>query len=483
MTITKSIAEELASIELGDERLNRRAGQVLARLLESPLASPTAAMHGWAETLGAYRLLDHPECTLEAILRAHQQSVLARVRTQPRVLLIQDTTELDYTSKKKQTGRGPLAEKGRQGYFLHTQWAVNEDRVPLGSWGWQVHARDPEVGIASKRKSKRIEQKESYRWLEGYRQACSLSEQAPGVEVISCADREGDVYEVFVEWQQRQQDGLPTAEWLIRCNQNRAILQDDTALARSAMGKAGLLIEQVQQTPVVGGAWFEVRTREQNKKLKGIRRRTIREGRRVRQEIRAQRVSLRPPDRRGHKLPTVSIWVVMATEVDPPSGQEPIDWTILTSKPVENLEQALDVIQWYLARWEIEVFHRVLKSGCKIEELQFKDVTRIKPLVALYAIVAWRILYLTKLGRECPDLPCDVVFAEEEWKSICLIRRGPQGIVKKPSLQEMILLIASFGGHIGRRSDGPPGPEAMWRGMQCLRCFALAWQMFGKNTS
>jgi hypothetical protein len=173
----------------------------------------------------------------------------------------------------------------------------------------------------------------------------------------------------------------------------------------------------------------------------------------------------------------------MATEVDPPPGQDPINWTLLTSKPVESLEQAVELIQWYQVRWEIEVFHRVLKSGCKVEDLQFKEDTRIKPLIALYAIVAWRILYLTKLGRECPDLPCDVVFTEEEWKSICVIRLGPQGLAKKPSLQEVILMIAHFGGYIGRRSDGPPGPEVMWRRMQCLRCFALAWRSFGQNSS
>ncbi len=482
--MNESIANELDSIDLGDARLNRRAGQVLARLMECPLASPTAAMHGWAEMVGAYRLLDHPECTPEAILQAHRQPVLERVRTQSRVLLIQDTTELDYSSKTKQTGRGPLGEADRQGYFLHTQWAVSEHRLPLGSWNWQIHARDPEVGTASERKRRPIEEKESYRWLKGYRHACELVEQAPGVEVISCADREGDIYEVFVEWQRRVQEGLPAAEWLIRCSQNRAILEgDDEIVARSALGEAASLIEEVRQTPAVGGVWFEIRSKEQFRKLKGNRRRSVREGRRVRQEIRVRRVSLRPPGRAGHKLPAVSIWVVMATEVDPPPGQDPIHWTLLTSKPVEDLEQALEAIQWYRARWEIEVFHRMLKSGCKVEELQFKKDTRIQAVIALYAIVAWRILYLTKLGRECPDLPCDVVFAEEEWKSICLIRRGPEGLLKKPSLQEMILLVASFGGYIGRRSDGPPGPEAMWRGMQCLRCFALAWQTFGQNTS
>lgn len=311
--MSQTIAEELAFIDLGDARLNRRARQVLTRFLESPSLSPTAATHGWAETLGAYRLLDHPECTLEAILQAHQQPVLQRVRAHSRILLIQDTTELDYSSKKKQIGRGPLAAADRQGYFLHTQWAVSEDRLPLGSWGWQINARDPEVGIAPERKKKPIEEKESYRWLEGDRAACALAEQAPGVEVISCADREGDVYEVFAEWQQRLQDGLAAAEWLIRCNQNRALLPSDDELT----AKAAPLIEEVRQTPAVGGVWFEIKTKEQFKKVKG----------------------------------------------------------------------------------------------------------------------------------------------------------------------NTHLMIAHFGGYIGRRSDGPPGPEVMWRGMQSLRCFALAWRSFGQNSS
>lgn len=170
------------------------------------------------------------------------------------------------------------------------------------------------------------------------------------------------------------------------------------------------------------------------------------------------------------------------TELDPPPGQDPINWTLLTSMPIEDLAAAVELIELYLARWEIEVFHRVLKSGCKVENLQFKQDNRIKAVLALYVIVAWRILYLTKLGRECPDLPCDVVFAEEEWKSICQISRGTTQAAAKPSLREMILMIAHFGGHAARKRDGPPGPEVMWRGLQCLRCFALAWRSFGHDT-
>jgi len=479
-----SIAEELATLDLGDARINRRTRHVLGRLLESPSVSPTASMHGWAEMMGVYRLAAHPDFTDQAIFQAHRQAVLGRVSEHQRVLLIQDTTELDYSTKKKQLGRGPLSTSERQGYFMHTQWAITEQRLPLGAWHCQIQARAPEIGTAPERKKKPIEQKESFRWLQGYREACELARQAPGVQVISCSDREGDVYEVFAEWQQRVQDGLPAADWLIRCNQNRALLPPgDDACTRAALGQADTLVEEVRQTPAVGCISFKIDTKEQIKRVQGNKHLAVRQGRTVHQEIRVSRVRLRPPHRSGQKLPSVSLWVVMATEVNPPPGQDPINWVLLTSLPVEDIDQAVTILRLYLARWEIEVFHRVLKSGCQVENLQFKQDTRIKPLVALYLIVAWRILYLTKLGRECPELPCDVVFSEEEWKSIAVIRHGPEAVHKKPSLQEMILMIAHFGGYSGRPSDAPPGPEVMWRGLQSLRCFALAWQSFGLNTS
>lgn len=232
--------------------------------------------------------------------------------------------------------------------------------------------------------------------------------------MISCADGEGDIYEVFAKWQKLRLDGLPAPEWLIRCNQDRALLADDQDThIQQVLGPAAKLIEEVPGTPAIGGVWFEVKTKGQFKSVKASNHWTVRQGRRVRQEIRCSRVRLRPPSRPEHKLGPIDIWVVMA----------------------------------------------------------------------LYVIVAWRILYLTKLARECPDLPCDVVFAEEEWKSICQISRETTQASEKPSLREMILMIAHFGGHAGRKGDGPPGPEVMWRGLQCLRCFALAWRSFGHDTS
>jgi hypothetical protein len=360
---------------------------------------------------------------------------------------------------------------------------VTDQRLPLGTWRSQIYARDAEqIGVVSaQRKQTPIEEKESYRWLEGYRSACALAEQAPGVQVISSSDREGDVYEVFAQWHQRRQQNLPAADWLIRCNQNRGVR--NSLVQALVPGVEARLLEQVAQNPVLGAVLFEVSTKEQSKKLKGHRQRTVRQGRKVRQEIRVGLITLRPPPRPGHRLPEVTIGVVMATEIDPPPGQDPLNWVLLTSLPVRDLDEAIAVLELYLARWEIEVLHRVLKTGCRIEKLQLQEDTRLKPAIALYLIVAWRILYLMKLGREGPEMPCDVVFEESEWKPLCVIVRGGPPPRQPPPLREVILMIARFGGYLGRKGDGPPGPEIMWRGLQSLKNFSIAWRSFGPDTS
>ena len=470
------IEEEMGALDLGDERLNRRARHLLGRLWENPQASPKGAMGTHAEMRAAYRFFENPRCQEEAILKPHRQATLERVKKQELVLVIQDTTELDYSRQKKMEGSGPLSVEARQGFFMHSQWVVSGQRLPLGMWQTQIYARHPKVGVSKDRKQKPIEEKESYRWLEGYRQACALAQEAPQTRVVSVSDREGDIYEVFTEGQERRRQGLAAADFVIRCKENRVLSAEPGTLQKH-------LLPAVEHQPVIGGVWFEVRAKEQLKKKHGNRKKTFRQARRVRQIIRVGQVTLRPPWRKGRKLPPVSLWVLQATEVDPPADQDPIHWVILTSLKIGNLKEALEVLRIYMARWEIEVFHRVLKSGCRVEKLQLKAKDRIKPALALYVIVAWRILYLMKLGRQCPQLDCDWVFAEAEWKSLSCVVHGRDAPRLKPTLGQMVTMVAGFGGYKGRKGDGPPGPESIWRGLQALHYITLAWETFGPDTS
>ena len=157
-----------------------------------------------------------------------------------------------------------------------------------------------------------------------------------------------------------------------------------------------------------------------------------------------------------------------------PGKWECAQWLLLTDQAVETFEQAIEVLQWYLCRWQIEIFFKVLKSGCKIEELQLERITRLDPALAFYMMVAWRVLYLTMLGRACPELPCDVVFGDEEWKAAYIVCKKQPPPEEPPTLDCMIRMVAGFGGFLNRKHDGFPGPKTIWIGIQRCRDFAVA---------
>jgi len=415
-------------------------------------------------------------------LAPHRQCVVERAKGFGCVAVIQDTTELDYTKKKHLEDTGAIDGNERRGFFAHPQFVVSEEGLALGLLDAGLFAREEDDSKARDR-HRPIEQKESYRWVKGYGMACAFAAEVPGVEVFSISDREGDIFEIFELWQNRRDEGLPVAEWIIRATQDRALLHPVTGevLAASLFEKAG-------QGQELGRIEFVLKERRQRKRVKRSTRVTMRCGREVRQRICALQVTPRVPYRRGHKLSKVSFWVVLAEEIDPPQGADPVRWILLTSTPVETFAQAQRILKLYLARWQIEVFFRVLKTGCRVEELQLKKQQAVFNALVLYMIVAWRILYLVHLGRECPDLPCSAVFEEAEWKSAVAVARKKYGKTKtlrieaqirEPSLGEMIGLVARFGGYLARKSDPPPGAQALWQGIMRVCNYAEAWEAFG----
>ena len=192
--------------------------------------------------------------------------------------------------------------------------------------------------------------------------------------------------------------------------------------------------------------------------------------------VQAARVRLQAPQRTGKKLAAVDVNVVLAREVNPPPGEEPIEWILVTSLPIDTVEAVLQVISYYCCRWQIEIYFRVLKSGCKVEESQLEKAERFKPYLALCMIVAWRVLYVMTLGRQCPDLPCDAVFDEDEWQAVYTVVKEEPAPKTPPSLGTIVVLIAMLGGYMNRKGDGEPGPKAMWIGLQRMTDLRLAWQ-------
>lgn len=496
------IDSEFSNLDLGDKRRSARLRTLLQCMLDSPMKQIAFACRGWAETIGAYRLLNNKRVKSKAILAPHREATIERARQHDCVAVAQDTTELDYSRKKSLKGTGPLTQE-RRGFYAHTQFVVSRDRLPLGVIGTNIFARDDE-DFRRKRKHDPIEQKESYRWIQGYLECCEFKAELGTTEVLSISDREGDIYELYDCWRKRLSEGKSAAQWLVRASQDRALLGEDGKPLRKEADNSEIthLFEQVRQGRALGEIQFQVKAAQQKKKVKGSTVITQRQARLVRQRITVCEVTPRPPQRKGGKAggrqcEPVSFHAVLAEEIDTPEGQEPITWLLLTSRRIASFEDAKELIGYYLGRWEIEVFHRVLKTGWRVEEVQLRDSDALINAVTLYMIVAWRILYQTNVGRSCPELPCGVVFEEAEWKSVVAVERAAQAKKKKsggkrdepkgrdagkliePTLAEMILLVAKQGGHLGRKSDGPPGAQVMWQGMERVRNFAEAWQAFG----
>ena len=463
---TEWIEKELAGIDLGDERLNKRCGRVLERLAVDPQASINAACKGWAETHAAYEFFKHKKVDEHKVLAPHREATLQRMKAYPVVLVVQDTTELDYTRKCRVVeGAGPLNDDYRRGFLDHVHVAFTPQRLCLGVVGMDLWARDDETFRQGKaRKFEPIEEKESFRWLEGYRLSCGLAEELPQTQIVSIADREADIYECFLE---AQQPGPPRrAEWIIRARENRSLPQRDPEAGPTCYHK---LFEAIAESPVLG------------KRTLHVPKTAKRKARKTSVTIRAQRIRLKAPYRPDARLPEVEVNVVLVREENPPLGEEPLEWLLLTSLPIENLKNALRVIDYYACRWQIEVFFRVFKTGCKVEEIQLETAERLRPCLALYKIVAWRVLYVTMLGRESPDLPCDVLFTDEEWKSAWTICSDQPLPKRAPPLKEFLPMLAELGGYNGRKDDAPPGPKALWIAIRRMSDFALAWQSFGPD--
>jgi hypothetical protein len=469
------VMDEMKAADLKDKRLDNRLREILSQLGEHPAASIPAACGGSAEMTAAYRFFDNEKAEFACILAPHMQATGHRVAQQAVVLLVQDTTEVDLTRPEQQVeGAGPLDGGSRWGAFLHPLHAFTPNGTPLGTLHAEAWVREEEMSNASMSRAQRaavpIEEKESHRWLDMIRRAGEEASRCPSTQMICVADSEADIYEVLVESTSEPH----RVDWIVRASQDRALAGKD---GQPATGK--YLREQALEQSVLFTHTIRVRGRKAKVACETRGRRQPRESRKAQVEVRAARATLRPPRRPDRKLPPVTVNVVLVREVDPPQDDEPVEWLLLTSLPVDSVEQVQRVIQYYCVRWMIEVFFRVLKSGCRVEERRFEHIDRLLPCVAVYLIVAWRTLYVCRLGRSCPNINCEAVFEPAEWKSVWRVthRSDPPG--EPPSLGRMVRLVAQLGGYVDRKGSGPPGPQTIWIGLQRMHDFALCWRLFG----
>jgi hypothetical protein len=443
----------------------RLAAPMTARLLKiarvfaaRPLAQIPQAFEGdGAACKAAYRFFSHEDTDIETVLQSHYAATEERIAEQRGevILALQDTTSVNYSKLAQTRGLGPIGTQvdGAQGLHLHSTLVVSTQGVPLGFLDAQCWARDPQE-FGKNKAGLPIEQKESYRWLKSYRAVAAVQQRLAHVSLVSVADREGDIYELFAEAAQDPQG----PHLLIRATHDRGVVD-----------QAERLFDTIEGQPMAG--YLHVQLPRQKERA----------AREAKLAIRFATVMLCPPQGKA-ALPNIELQAVQALEEDAPEGVEPIDWRLLTTLPVGSFEQALEKVHWYSQRWNIEVFHRTLKSGCRIEDRQLRDADRLEACLAIDMVVAWRICYLVKLGREVPEAPCTIYFPDEEWKALLAYRtKDPVAPREPPSLREAIRMVAKLGGFLGRKSDGDPGTEVMWRGLQALDLITETWRVMSSG--
>lgn len=439
-------SEEFEHLALGDQRLNRRVVRVAERLGTSPHASIPKACGGWDEAKAAYRLFDHEEVTSQQVLAPHVEKTRERMKREPVVLCLNDTTEVDFTRSCPTAGLGPLNYAGQSGFLLHPLLAVTPDRLCLGVLDAQWMSRDPETFGSNRaaRKQRPLEEKESNRWPTAFAQICQQAALMPETRLVYVADREGDIYELLEAAQNAP------ADLVIRSSQDRA-LED-----------GGHLHAAVATTPALGTVDV------------AVPRADGRPARIAHLTLRSARLTLRPPPRKGRRLDPIVITVIRAQEEGPQAGVEPLDWILLTNRSAASLGEAHTLLRWYVCRWQIEIYFRILKAGCGIENLQLETFKRLQVAIAIYLIIAWRIHFMLSLGRDCPDLPCETLFDRQEWQAAWIVSKRTEPPTKQPKLQAMIRIIASLGGFLARKGDGEPGPQTLWIGLDMVRHFVTA---------
>ena len=468
---------EMASLRLGDVRLEKRVKKMLRDFGGQPEASIPRASGDWAATKAAYRCLGQERVEGGAVLAAHREASLGRGQGAPVLLAVQDTTTLNFSTHRQTEGLGPVGNNRDKtiGLLLHSTLLLREDGPALGVLAAEFLARDPKAfkaGPAGARNRKGLPEKESAKWLHSLEATQAAARTLAGSVLINIADREADIYELFwhhAQWRAREgaAGGAARVELLIRSQHNRVVEGAEKALWAHLAAQPRLAIYAFTAPRPPGE-----------------------KARAVCLSLRCAPVRLPPPPDQvkyqGHEE-TLALWALEAREENPPTGRAPICWRLLSTLPVGDAATARAQVQRYSQRWQIEVFHKVLKSGCRIEERQLETVERLQRCLTLDLIVAWRVLALSKAARDAaaqaaPE-PVSQWLEEHQWKALwCHRHRQTIPPASPPSTQEAQRWIAQLGGFLARKSDGHPGPMTLWRGLQRLNDITEAYLLFTQSS-
>ena len=400
---------EFGGAQLGNERLSKRLVDSARVQAEMPGESFSGAAQGnWPLVKGYYRMIDKPDdsaITMSAILAPHRERTLQRMMAQQTVLCIQDGTDLNYNSLAQCEGLGVIGTNQTsaqsRGLHLHSTLVVTTNGLPLGLLGAKCEAPEgkkeapEEEGEKASSHKKPIEERKNFCWIESLRDSNALAAEMPSTRQVCAMDREADFFELFNEPRH------PQVELLVRAKHDRRTDGEHK------------LFETLRRSPVRSTLTIRIPRQSARPKLSKHKARPHRAERTAQVALRYQEVELPPPSNLKDKMP-LKLWVVHIREETPPPGEIALEWFLLTTVAVTSNRIAEACIRWYRLRWRIEDWHRVLKSGCGTEKLAYRTAERLKRGIAINMVIGWRIMLMTLLGRECPELPAEVLFSDIE---------------------------------------------------------------------
>jgi hypothetical protein len=449
------VDREIAGCQFRDARLGERFRKLLAQLGSAMGQSIPLVCQDWANTKAAYRFFSNERVSEADILAGHFQSTRDRAAaTDGLMLVLHDTTEFSYTREKSEaigitkrinSGRdksGRLRSHTVCGILMHSSLAVTTEGLPLGLAAVKFWTRKKFKGTAALKKKVNptrvpIEKKESIRWLDNLKQSTERLDD-PG-RCLHIGDRESDIYELFCAAQE------VGTHFLVR-----------TCVDRLA-GDGDHTISEVMDDVAI----------------KGLHRIAVRDSKgdldEAVLEIRYRRIRVLPPIGKQMRYPALTLTVIYADERGTPKNRKKIEWKLITDLPVQSRQDATEKLEWYALRWKIEVFHKILKSGCKAEESKLRTAQRLANLIAAFCILSWRVFWMTMLNRSTPTAPPDLALTATEIGLLDhLMKDKDRQSLRRKTLSHYLTKIARLGGYLARANDPPPGNTVMWRGLSRL---------------
>jgi hypothetical protein len=453
------IDTELAGCMLGDRRLCDRLRRLLHQFEGAVGAPLPLACQDWANTKAAYRFLSSERFGEDAILAGHFQATAMRfAATAGPVLVVQDTTEFSFRWARPETigaiSRVPIGRDRNGnprtytqcGLLMHTSFVVTPEGLPLGLAAVQFWTRKEFKGANELKRHVNptrvpIEEKESIRWLSSLVQTSALL--ADPERCVYIGDRENDIYEFFCAAREAG------THFLVRTCVDR-LAGDGRHTVAGVMARA----------PVAGQHRIEV-TAEDGSVSEAVLR------------LRYKRVHILPPIGKQKRYPALDLTVIHAREAQKPRGRDRIDWRLVTDLAVVSPEEAVEKLRWYAQRWKIELFHKILKSGCRVEAARLRTAERLAKLIAVFCILSWRIFWTTMINRIAPNAPPGSALTETEMTIIDRAVRDRPTIPAGKTLAHYLIKIACLGGYLARARDRPPGNAVIWRGWSRLMNMTL----------